>query len=385
MALNFEITNLNLDDIIAQVEGLIDELTPVALGENNISVAKLTVPIDACIMQLQQAQALLNVNRAQKKLGTLSKIQKRYKKSGDQDAIDFLEATMRLKKDSDEIQWLSYDQKVRNNTKIALQQGLKIMHNLQSFTTGEVGYKIILAGKDLYETKDNLTLDELLNSSELEFSSKGGIALKIQTVTADMELLLKEYSDNNLEYLNSDNTMLNKMKKVELSADEQQIWDNLINIKQSLDKIEGSGFKLNYGNITEAFYEYRMNKNKYSQVDGNTYYELLEKSRNNLAYYYGGDVNATNGESWQIKALSLFGERGRADLATLSNIINPLKEISQTLHSLGTNTSSEKLKQSLVRHFKLQEGQSNGERPFKNEAIQIVKNKIKEVTGLNIT
>jgi hypothetical protein len=55
-------------------------------------------------------------------------------------------------------------------------------------------------------------------------------------------------------------------------------------------------------------------------------YALLEKGRNNLAYYLGGDIT-DNGVDYQVKTLSAYGKVGRFDVATLSNVITPLKQI----------------------------------------------------------
>jgi hypothetical protein len=60
----------------------------------------------------------------------------------------------------------------------------------------------------------------------------------------------------------------------------------------------------------------------------------LEKGRNNLAYYLGSDVDI-----YQIKALATMGGRGRADAATLTNVLNPLKEIRDIMIVVNGNSA----------------------------------------------
>jgi hypothetical protein len=45
-----------------------------------------------------------------------------------------------------------------------------------------------------------------------------------------------------------------------------------------------------------------------------------------------------------VKALSTYGSRGRADIATLTNVLNPLREIRNFLTTLTTGALYEALK-----------------------------------------
>jgi hypothetical protein len=78
-------------------------------------------------------------------------------------------------------------------------------------------------------------------------------------------------------------------------------------------------------------------RNGYSGVSSgygrihSSYYNMLEKGRNNLAYYKGGDVEYldSNGKiiSEQIKSLTSFTSTSRFDVATLSNVLTPLTHL----------------------------------------------------------
>jgi hypothetical protein len=66
-----------------------------------------------------------------------------------------------------------------------------------------------------------------------------------------------------------------------------------------------------------------------------------------------------------------MGGRGRADVATLTNVLNPLKEIKKIILKIGSN-----FKEGLANFFSPKEGQGNI--PFKKELEKEIKENIKQ-------
>jgi hypothetical protein len=113
------------------------------------------------------------------------------------------------------------------------------------------------------------------------------------------------------------------------------MWDLMHRIQDALNTIEGA--YTNYGQLAESFMEYYFTPPDDFEDTVEYIYNLLEKGRNNLAYYLGADINAGSAGLWQIKALSTYGSRGRADVATLTNVLTPLKAIQAMLANIGIN------------------------------------------------
>lgn len=281
---------------------------------------------------------------------------------------------------------------LRKKTKQALMAGYTLVNRMRAFSTGEeIQYEIVVAGKKLASA--HLSMDELLESATLDFS-KNGIALRVARSSKILENLINSIDNDNVDLSKKYNQpMMQNMRYIKMSEQDSHIWQQLVSIKEGLDAeklkmdikgIEASGFTLNYGNLIEAFMEYYYNKEEY-QFDEehglSSYYKLLEKSRNDLAYYYGPDIENQN---LQIKGLSTQGSTGRFDIATLSNVLTPLKQIRDLLAHLSSDEQrATVLKEKLKNKFTV--GPGAGDRPFKDDIKNIVKNIISEKTGLPIT
>lgn len=295
-----------------------------------------------------------------------------------------------------ENQDIMLEEKIRQDTKIALIQGMRVIHQLQTAIQGEeIQYKIVIAGEQMYEA--NVNLEDVLESSQFDFSKKGGFTLRLTATKSQMQQAINAIDNVSLQN-KINNSVLSKMQKVQLPkgidmTEAKKVWDNLVNIKTNLEsfsrrkminylkntlgdeefnklyrrgnKIKNlPGWKINYGNITEAFYE-ALTYGDISNLTSADYFQLIEKSRNNLAHYKGGDV-----ENFQIKALSNFEDSkvGRVDIATVSNVLTPLTQIYEAIDSEGIINIS-----ALKKVFEKKVGE--GDRPF-NERIKV---KIEEI------
>ena len=249
--------------------------------------------------------------------------------------------------------------------KLALMEGYSTVNLMRAYFFGEIEYKILSIGK--YSGEDVIleahpTLEDLYKSVTLENSLRGGIKLKITETARQFERSVK-ILENSESQLTMANSVLNQMSIVQLNEKERNMWKIFVDLKERLDGIKGA--RLNFGNMGESFVTYQLED---IEITVDNIYELLEKGRNNLAYYLGADV-----DNFQVKTLSTYGKIGRADIATLSNVINPLQELADIILK-GANPAE--VKQTIEEFFTPHNGE--GDRPFKDEVSEKVR---KEIAG----
>ena len=261
--------------------------------------------------------------------------------------------------------------KLRIQLRNCLIEGYAIINLVRAKFFGEIEYKVMAVGQ--YADQDvileaNPSLIKILEAAHFDSTS---MSLTIRQSQRTFSRYASQLSDVESE-IDELNTVLGAMKKVQLSPDEQDAWAAFQRIQAELNFLKSQnpdlGVAVNYGNLTETFLQYQIEGKK---LDVETAYALLEKGRNNLAYYLGGDIT-DNGVDYQVKTLSAYGKAGRFDVATLSNVITPLKQLLSLLL-----TSPADLENSVKEFFTPGAGQ--GDRPFKQEAAEAVKKAIDKV------
>lgn len=261
--------------------------------------------------------------------------------------------------------------KLRVQLRNCLIEGYAIINLVRAKFFGEIEYKVMAVGQ--YNGNDvileaNPSLVKILEAAHFDSTS---MSLAIRQSQRTFERYSSQLSALEGE-LDEMDTMLGMMKKVQLSPQDQNVWAAFQRIQTELMALKAQnpelGVAMNYGNLTETFLQYQLEDKK---LDVEMAYALLEKGRNNLAYYLGGDIT-DSGVDYQVKTLSAYGKVGRFDVATLSNVITPLKQVLSLML-----TQPDDLQSSLQKFFTAEAGQ--GDRPFKKEAEEAVKNAIDKV------
>ena len=256
-------------------------------------------------------------------------------------------------------------------------EGYAIINLVRAKFFDEIEYKVMAVGN--YGDGDvvleaNPTLVQILEATHFDSQN---MSLTIRQTQHTFKRYATQLSSIEGE-LDEMDTVLGAMKRVQLSKEEQNVWVAFQKIKAELDavnlahKIETGkslGISVNYGNLMESFLQYQIDE---KQFDIDLAYALLEKGRNNLAYYLGGDIVDDNVD-YQVKTLSTYGTVGRFDVATFSNVINPLRRILNIL----LNTPSPAVETTLEQFFTPGSGQ--GDRNFNAEAEKAVKKAIDKV------
>lgn len=357
-SLQEEIANMRLEDEIEIIKTEITTLFSQGTQEMREDSA-LIARMDACIKVLEHAAQNLKYRRALKTVSeNLKKANTGTEARNETDRIlanarkTIDTATNDIKKQANRIE-----------LKMALIEGYIIVNKLREYFYEPIEYKIISIGQAsgtnvLLEA--NPTMAELLSNVQLENSMRGGIALKITETSAQFNATIRNLDQANKRSAMA-NTILSQMKQVQLNPNEQNLWDAFIELKERLSDIDGA--RINFGNITESFISHLTES---EQITVDYVYDLLQKGRNNLAYYLGGDVG-----DYQVKALSAYGKTGRADVATLSNVLNPLRELRMLLTKSGDITES-------VKQF-FTPGVGQGDRNFSVEAENAIR---KEIEGV---
>ena len=364
-----ELKNL---DFGSEVSNIKDEIKAFFSSETaeEMKQSDLYSRISQIISMLNDAENNLKARREIKKLQAAAKELKiqlgGYHEGTGTENLEETKAALELA--NQQLEQAKADLKVKvvnAQLKLALMEGYSTVNLMRAYFFGEIEYKILSIGK--YSGEDVIleahpTLEDLYKSVTLENSARGGIGLKITETAAQFERSMKML-ENSESQLTMANSVLNQMSRVQLNEQDRNMWKVFVDLKERLDGIEGA--RVNFGNMAESFVTYQLED---IEMTVDNIYELLEKGRNNLAYYLGADVG-----NFQVKALTTYGKTGRADIATLSNVINPLKELADIiLH--GANPAE--VKQTIEEFFTPHDGQ--GDRPFKDEVSEKVR---KEVEG----
>ena len=364
-----ELKNL---DFSSEVSNIKDEIKAFFSSETaeEMKQSDLYSRISQIISMLNDAENNLKARREIKKLQAAAKELKiqlgGYHEGTGTENLEETKAALELA--NQQLEQAKADLKVKvvnAQLKLALMEGYSTVNLMRAYFFGEIEYKILSIGK--YSGEDVIleahpTLEDLYKSVTLENSARGGIGLKITETAKQFERSMK-ILENSESQLTMANSVLNQMSRVQLNERDRNMWKVFVDLKERLDGIKGA--RVNFGNMAESFVTYQLED---IEMTVDNVYELLEKGRNNLAYYLGADV-----DNFQVKALTTYGKTGRADIATLSNVINPLKELADIiLH--GVNPAE--VKQTIEEFFTPHDGQ--GDRPFKDEVSEKVR---KEIEG----
>ena len=175
------------------------------------------------------------------------------------------------------------------------------------------------------------------------------------------------------------------MAQVQLNSTQTEMLENLLNTQEALLSVEKAG--LNKGHIGESFIDYLLNSGMGHEKDLDYIYSLLEKGKNNLAYYRGPDIETAD-KLFQVKTLSVYGSSqkegasGRFDVAKLSNVLTPLLKIQEVLMQMAADNEVIDPNR-LTQIFIGAEGE--GDRPFSKDITEIVQNVIKQEFALKET
>lgn len=363
-----EVASLSKSITVEGIQAEIDALTALidsAVGDesgkvNFEDIKVLKDRVDKCIATLKLAQTEL-VAKAQVRAKTTALADLIKDNPDRSEAISEAKNALKIAEQAlSQTKAEIADQATRRDIRLAIMEGYAIVTLLREKITGEViDYKIMSMGVDgqgqqvLLEAHP--TLAEVLSSASLDSRS---FSLRITMTQHQFKKALADL-DKGEQVTSLRNSVLKKMTRVQLTDEQANMWETFVQVKEALQDIEGA--RTNFGQIGESFMEYY-----YNGMDAPTMldsiYTLLEKGRNNLAYYLGPDVTG-GGQLWQVKALSTYSSTGRADIATLTNVLNPLKTISEYL----ANAVTKDIRIALNEFFRAtKEGQ--GDRSF-NEKV----------------
>ena len=348
-------------------------------NKGQLDITQIQELINDCILTLDSAQRYMSEYRKKgaTKSSALQQMYNAQLKKHDQATL--LNA---ISEDKENIN----EEMLKKKTMEALKKGYALISELSALIMNRpIEYSIITAGRVSGEhvlSQSTLTLDQLLNDSSLEFSKAGGIGLKVIAAKKDIESALESLKTETKmnQRLNNRNIFANA-KLMQLNTNQENMWSDLVKIgeKASTKVLNDKGnwvrtakYGLNFGVITEAFmrgYRKKMTppKDGYNLIHS-FYYELLQEGRNNLAYYKGPDIpyvdDFGNKKNEQIKSLTAYTSKGRFDVATLSNVLNPLKD----LKSIFSDPAliQENLNERLAYEFTAKPGE--GDRSW-NEAV----------------
>lgn len=361
---------ITVESIQAEINAL-TELIDKAVGEESsklkFDIQPLKDRVDKCIFILEQAKLELAARQTVKTKKNLLASLNKNPPDNYVETLQEAKDSLKIAQDAlEEVKQQVKENASRQDIRWAIMEGYTIVTLLREKIVGEkIDYKIMATGVDgsgqevLLES--NPSLAEVLMASKLDPTSMS-VRLTITQHQFQKMLTDLDHSDSVKSLRNS---VLSKMKRVQLDNDQAKMWDTFVAIREGLETIEGA--RTNFGQLTESFVEYMESDEEITDTL-DTIYSLLEKGRNNLAYYLGADVNASS--LWQVKALSVHGSTGRADVATLTNVLNPLREISSFL---GTLTGGA-LILALQQFFTPSKGQ--GDRPFDEKVGEKVKEQI---------
>lgn len=357
-----QINELNVQTEINIIQEEIKLALKQSASGESILQTSLLKRMDICIKVLEKAYLELSKKNVLKiKKNLLNSLPSN---SSKQAKVEAERAFKQAQKELDRVKSQLSRQYSRREIRLAIMEGYIIITQLREYITGEViNYKIMSAGQDGDQTvlfESNPTLAQVLSSTSLDSKT---FSLRLIETQKQFNNIL-ENSKNIDKISTMKNSVLAQMKRVQLSSEEHNMWQKLLKVQTALEGLPGA--YINYGQLIESFEEYLFVGPDDNLSEIEYIYRLLEKGRNNLAYYLGADV-----DKYQVKALATMGGRGRADVAVLTNVLNPLKEIKKIMTRISVN-----LKDDLVKFFTPEEGR--GDRPFRKELEEEIKNRIKK-------
>lgn len=366
-------TNKGFNEINLQneVDTINKEIESLLSGKQvSIKNSKIVKRINVCIRILKEASKVLKAkeNFKRKQQQYKESLDKKYDKALQKKITqDFQKAGKAL----DKIKQSVSEKYNRKEIRLAIAEGYIIVTQIREQLNEPIDYKIMSIGYDgekvvLFESQP--TLAQVLSETHFDSSS---FALKLEMTGSQFDKILKISEDTD-KISKVKNSVLAQMKRVILTTEQENMWNVFLEIKKSLDNVQGA--MLNYGQLVESFEEYLICSKEDPQMEEIDYiYSLLEKGRNNLAYYLGADV-----DKYQIKTLSTLGSRGRADVALLTNVLNPLNQIKKKIVEFNTNPD-------LLKNYFQKTSKTQGDRPFEKELETIIREEIRKVVQNNLT
>lgn len=362
-------------------------------NQGQLNITEIKQLIDKCILVLDSAEKYMSEYRQDNatKQSALEKMYNAQLNSYDQ-------ATLLNAFNSDK-QNIS-EQALKMKTMEALKEGYALISELSALIMNRpIEYTILTSGRVSGEHvlgQSTLTLDQLLDESSLEFSKAGGIGLKVTATKKNIESALRSLKlEQQMDQRLNNRSVFSNMKLMQLNDNQKNTWSDLVEIGENAsakvlnDKgnwVRSTKYGLNFGVISESFME--LYRNKITPTRGynlihSFYYNLLEKGRNNLAYYKGPDVSYIddfgNRKNEQIKSLTAYTGKGRFDIATLSNVLFPLRKL-QSIFSDST-IMEEQLTEKLQQEFTAKSGE--GDRPWNQTVSEEVHGFLDDVFGMN--
>ena len=359
---------INLQSEINTINKEIESL--LSGKEVSITDSKIIKRINVCIRILTEASKVLKAQE------NFKRKQQQYKESLDKKNDKTLQKKItqdfqKAGKALDKIKQSVSKKYNRKEIRLAIAEGYIIVTQIREQLNETIDYKIMSVGYDgekavLFESQP--TLAQVLSATQFDSSS---FALKLEMTASQFNTILKMSQDTD-KISKVKNSVLAQMKRVTLTTEQENMWNVFLETKKSLDNIQGA--MLNYGQLVESFEEYLICSKEDPQMEEIDYiYSLLEKGRNNLAYYLGADV-----DKYQIKTLSTLGSIGRADVALLTNVLNPLTQIKEKIVEFNTNPN-------LLKNYFQKTSKTQGDRPFEKELESIIKEEIRKVVQNNLT
>lgn len=359
---------INLQD---EVDTINKEIESLLSGKQvSIKNSKIVKRINVCIRILKEASKVLKAqeNFKRKQQQYKESLDKKYDKALQKKITqDFQKAGKALNKTKQSVS----EKYNRKEIRLAIAEGYIIVTQIREQLNEPIDYKIMSIGYDgekavLFESQP--TLAQVLSATRFDSSS---FALKLEMTSSQFDKILK-ISENTDKISKVKNSVLAQMKRVILTTEQENMWNVFLEIKKSLDNVQGA--MLNYGQLVESFEEYLICSKEDPQLEEIDYiYSLLEKGRNNLAYYLGADV-----DKYQIKTLSTLGSKGRADVALLTNVLNPLNQIKKKIVEFNTNPD-------LLKNYFQKTSKTQGDRPFEKKLESGIKEEIRKVAQNNLT
>lgn len=360
-----KIKNSSVQSLLKEVSSLTDQ------GQWQSQISDIVNLINKCIFYLDSADVYMkqysDINNKQTALMSMKMAQLQDKENKYSDAL------------KNELNDITVE-RLQQQTYEALAKGYALVTKLAELVTNRpLTYTVVVAGsngKSSTLASSTLTLEESLSDAVLDFETQG-IGLSIRSTQKTINNALNKLTDKGTVGNRFKKNVFQKLKIMKLSDQQKKVWDDLkavgdAAIIESEDKNKHkTKYGINYGTVTESFMDfyrkgYNIMSGDYSRIHF-SYYNMLEKGRNNLTYYKDGDVVYHDSQNKliheQIKSLTSFTSTARFDVATLSNVSTPLADLKKIFEAYQEKPDNNVLMQALNKEFTAEEGE--GDRKWK--------------------
>lgn len=370
----------------SSVQSILKEVNALTAKNQPLPIEDIIALIDQCVFTLESANKYMKqYSKLEDKQTALMQMKIAQLQNGNYSDV--------LKTQLNDIS----EQKLKQDTTEALIKGYTLVTKLAELVTNRsLNYTIVIAGSKGQSStlaSSTLTLEELLSDASLDFG-KQGIGLSIRSSQKTIQNALAALNANGTTGNRYKTNVLSKMKSIQLTNQQSSLWEDLKMIGDAAVVETDQGkhktkYGINYGTVIESFMD--VYRNGYNGVSSgynkihSSYYTMLEKGRNNLAYYKGGDVEYidSNGKkiSEQIKSLTSFTSKSRFDVATLSNVLTPLTNLQTIFTNYQSNPNESVLMEALNKEFTANPGE--GDRRWDDAISSEVHKFLDETFGMN--